>query len=65
MRNESFDDVLLETKFGEDLDSYTFKVRRGEKELDIEVTPIYKEVDGEKTKEFGFSSSNKKEGRSN
>ena len=58
---ESFDDVLLETKFGEDLDSYTFKVRRGEKELDIEVTPIYKEVNGEKTKEFGFSSSNKKE----
>ena len=58
---DSFDDVLLETKFGEDLDSYTFKVRRGDKELDIEVTPIYKEVDGEKTKEFGFSSSNKKE----
>lgn len=57
----SFDDVLLETKFGKDLETYTFLVKRGEDTLTIDVSPIYKEVDGEKTKEFGFSSSNKKE----
>ena len=57
----SWDDVLLETKFGKDLETYTFLVNRNGEELTINVSPTYKEVDGEKTKEFGFSSSTRKE----
>lgn len=57
----SWDDVLLETKFGKDLKTYTFLVNRNGEELTINVSPTYKEVDGEKTKEFGFSSSTRKE----
>ena len=57
----SWDDVLLETKFGKDLETYTFLVNRNGEELTINVSPTYKEVDGEKTKDFGFSSSTRKE----
>ena len=57
----SFDEVLLETRFGEIKDSYTFLVQRGNVELSINVVPDIKEEDGNKTPTFGFTSSNIRE----
>lgn len=53
----SFDEVLLETRFGEIKDIYTFVVLRGNTEISLNIKPDIKEVDGEKTPSFGFTSS--------
>lgn len=51
----SWDDVLLEISVKESKESYAFKVLRGKETLNINVTPEIKEVEGEKTKTFGFA----------
>lgn len=58
----SWDDVLLETRFGDIKETYTFKIERDNKTLDIELTPeITKNDDGEETITFGISSMTKRE----
>ncbi len=58
----SFDDIILETHFGEEEQSFTFSVLRDGKTYDIEITPEYKEdKDGNKVPSFGFTSSVHKE----
>ncbi len=58
---KSFDDVLLETKFTS-YDSYEFLVLRDGKEVKLTIKPnITKDEDGSEVREFGFSTSAKKE----
>lgn len=58
----SWDDVLLETRFGEKKDVYTFTIIRDNSEYEIDIAPEYKKNDdGEETPSFGFASMVKKE----
>ncbi len=58
----SWDDVLLETKFGDKKNDYTFLIKRGNVEHEIKITPEYKEDEnGENVAIFGFASMVKKE----
>ena len=54
----SFDEVLLETKFGESKESYSFLIKRGEKEITLNVVPD-KTIDeeGNESLTFGFAAS--------
>lgn len=58
----SWDDILLETHFGDKKESFTFLVERDGKEESITITPEYKEDEnGEEVPSFGFTSATKKE----
>ena len=58
----SWDDVLLETRFGEKKDVYTFTIIRDNSEYEIDIAPEYKKNDDrEETPSFGFASMVKKE----
>ena len=57
----SFDDVLLETKFGETKSVYEFTVVRDGEELTLNIKPnITKDEDGNDVREFGFGTSAKR-----
>lgn len=59
---ESFDEVLLETKFAKDERTFEFVVQRDEREITLNITPEEtKDEDGNTTLVFGFASSNKRE----
>lgn len=54
---KSWDDVLLETRFGEKKTSYTFTIKRDNIEKNIVINPKYeKNDDGEEIPSFGFAS---------
>ncbi len=54
----SFDEVLLETKFGEIKEYYEFTVKRGDNEISIKVVPdIAEDGEGKKVPSFGITSS--------
>lgn len=58
----SWDDILLETHFGEVKNSFKFLVNRDGEELTLSINPVYEEnKDGEKTPSFGFTSDVKKD----
>lgn len=55
----SWDDVLLETRYGKMLDKYTFLIERDGREYSFDITPEYTtNEEGEVTPTFGFTSSN-------
>jgi len=61
-RVSSFDDVLLETRFAKEKNSFDFKVLRDEKEIHIIVSPEYKEDEnGDKVPNFGFYATTKRD----
>ena len=58
----SFDDVLLETRFSDDVKTYQFLIERNEEEMLITVVPTYEEdEEGNSRPVFGFASSTKRE----
>lgn len=58
----SFDDVLLETRFAKAKESFVFTISRNGKEIDIKISPEYKKTeDGESIPNFGFYASAKKD----
>lgn len=58
----SWDDIILETHFGKEKESFTFLVSRDGKEKKVVISPKYEEDEDEKkTPSFGFTSSVKKE----
>ncbi len=59
---KSWDDIILETHFVKEEQSFTFLIERDGKEKSISITPQYKENDnGDRVPSFGFTSSTKKE----
>ena len=59
---KSWDDVLLETRFGEKKETYTFLIERDNKQCEINISPEYKtDEDGEEIPSFGFTSMVKKD----
>jgi len=58
----SWDDIILETHFGEEQETFTFLVLRDGKEKSISINPEYNENEnGDKVPSFGFTASTKKE----
>lgn len=58
----SWDDIILETHFGNSEDSFTFLIERNGKDESITIAPEYKENEnGEKVPSFGFTANTKKE----
>ena len=58
---ESFDEVLLETRFGNIVEEYNFTVEREDTVIEISIKPeISEDEEGNKTPSFGFTSSRKR-----